>query len=66
MASEELKNTAIGTLIMVALAGCAGFTRLSGAPFFEPIFEVLLFYLPLALLVGYLAYQVTRKPVAKV
>jgi hypothetical protein len=60
MASEELKNTAIGTAMMAALAGCAAFTRLSGTPFFEPIFEALLFYLPLTLLVCYLGYLLAK------
>ncbi len=65
MASEELTNTVISTLIMAALACCAGLSRLSGAPFFEPIFEVSLFYLPTVLMVCYLAYQVARRSAAK-
>lgn len=64
MASDELKNTALGTVLMLALAGIAAFMRITGQPIFELLFEATLFYLPLALLVGYLAYQVVRKPSA--
>lgn len=64
MASEELKNTALGMVLMLALAGISAYMRATGQPIFELLFEACLFYLPLALLSGYLAYQLVRKPPA--
>lgn len=56
MAISELKSAIAATMFMGIIAAVPVGLRLAGTPFFQLQFEAFIFYLPLALLVGYSFY----------
>jgi hypothetical protein len=56
MAISELKSAIAATMFMGIIAAVPVGLRLAGTPFFQLQFEAFVFYLPLALLVGYSFY----------
>jgi len=57
MAISELKSAIAATVFMGIIAAVPIGLRLAGTPFFQLQFEIFVFYLPLALLVGYSFYS---------
>jgi len=62
MAGGDSRSVAIAALFLALADAFLLYQRFTGNPIFQPIFETLLFYFPLVLLVSYWIYLRTKPP----
>jgi hypothetical protein len=62
MAGGDSRSVAIAALLLALVDAFLIYQRLTGNPIFKEIFEVLVFYFPLVLLLFYWIYLRTKQP----